>query len=1159
MKYEIYWDRVAILVGFVALGGLFGWGFFFNGELTEFGDSNLVGYVILEQGVRVSTEKMDAALVQEIQNGETQPRVIVVLEEPGFQEQEEFLENLAEEVDILDVSHTEVSPEVVEQHHQEELSRESDNAAEFIVTQKSEAQAFIAGEIKDPITLVELTKSENVAKIVLDYPVELTLDESAPMIGINTLLNFSTNLTRHGEMRSVCVIDTGIDYTHAALGSCSPVAYQLDGNTVNGSGIIESEHPYNDSLEKVWQVTMPGFDRIAIHFSNITLEPIENGVDTLDRIYVYDGLNQTVAIYKSTARDIWTPSVEGDTIYVKLISDSSVTGYGFYVDQAINGTTQTTMNWSNCSLVRGGWDTFNNDVNPIDDHGHGTHVAGIIASQDATYKGISPYSSLVAVKALDSQGSGYASDVLAGLEWCTSNAQRYNISAISMSLGCGGQSCVHYQTYCNNDVLASSINKAVGRNISVFIAAGNNGWSDGISNPSCIQNVTPVGGVNANNEMVFNRGTILDVVAPATQIMSTSLNGAWASLSGTSMATPHAAAVSVVLRDFYQKAYGITLLPDQLEALLATKGKSIIDSASSRTYHRLDVRNATKPTVEWISPSPVNSSTLVSSSVIFNVSSDVPFAVVTLEQLSLNQSYPNMTYNSTGNNNTHYWYSFTLTNISEGLRQFHFYGIDLLNQTSISEQREVWVNLSIIPLVVHVPENNSYHRQNVSLEINVTDVADLKYYVFNQSRNIVLNYTNGSMARGMLRTSFGPLGEGNYTLLINASDSEGNQIGLDEKTFKVDTMLPQITVTSLLTANKNNAFSVTFVVNETNLNTSSLRFHTNITGNWSNNTVIEAQGYTFNASQLQQEKRVYYEIFATDLAKNSNSTGLLYVDVVSPASLILSPANATVIELGSLLSYSSQVNLTGNYTTTWSFGEGIISANGSGSYEYQKTGRYDLLLNASNGSTSLSDRRVVIVNDTTHPTLGETKYLAEVHLQRDVVQLIEVNARDNSGISTISFALDGNLQNGAGCSTLNKAMSCTLQLSDLRSGAHVLNISVVDNAVVPHTLTSSYSFNVISCTDTIQNGNEAGVDCGGSCSNSCVSLEAQKSDQAQPTLTATNDAAAATPTTQTQARPVNWTGDLKEENLSSKQIVLMIVWGVIAILSLVYAIFVRRK
>ncbi|HIJ10694.1 TPA: S8 family serine peptidase, partial [Candidatus Woesearchaeota archaeon] len=237
-------------------------------------------------------------------------------------------------------------------------------------------------------------------------------------------------------------IDTGVDYTHNAFDNCDAQTFQLTGQTTLLNDLVQSEHPYGNNEETTFTIHKPGYTNIAVHFTNLTLEEINGNADTTDRIYILDGNNATIAVYKGEHSSFWTPSVAGDTMHIRLVTDGSVTRDGFVIDQVINGTTNVTMDWSSCSRVAGGWDTYHDDANPLDDHGHGTHVAGIALSQNDTYKGVAPSASVVAVKAISANGKGYASDVLAGIEYCTSNAKRLNISVISMSLACGGNSCV---------------------------------------------------------------------------------------------------------------------------------------------------------------------------------------------------------------------------------------------------------------------------------------------------------------------------------------------------------------------------------------------------------------------------------------------------------------------------------------------------------------------------------------------------------------------------------------------------------------------------------------------------------------------------------------------------------------------------------------------
>src|SRR3989338_7120208 len=127
-----------------------------------------------------------------------------------------------------------------------------------------------------------------------------------------------------------------------------------------------------------------------------------------------------------------------------------------YTHPDLGGCTNDTFLAGNCSKVIAGHDFKNNDTNPIDDQGHGTHVAGIIASTNETYRGVAPDATLVAIKVCDNTTGGNCADedIINGIDWCINNASKYNISVISMSLGGGS-----FTTYCD-DVGSESAFKA---------------------------------------------------------------------------------------------------------------------------------------------------------------------------------------------------------------------------------------------------------------------------------------------------------------------------------------------------------------------------------------------------------------------------------------------------------------------------------------------------------------------------------------------------------------------------------------------------------------------------------------------------------------------------------------------------------------------------
>jgi serine protease AprX len=118
-------------------------------------------------------------------------------------------------------------------------------------------------------------------------------------------------------------------------------------------------------------------------------------------------------------------------------------------------------------------DFVNGQTQKYDDWGHGTHVAGIIAGNGRTTFGLrtamAPRANIVALKALDGEGKGRISNIIAALDWAVANKAQYNIRVINMSLGAGV-----FESY-NTDPLTLAAKHAVDNGIVVVAAAGNMG------------------------------------------------------------------------------------------------------------------------------------------------------------------------------------------------------------------------------------------------------------------------------------------------------------------------------------------------------------------------------------------------------------------------------------------------------------------------------------------------------------------------------------------------------------------------------------------------------------------------------------------------------------------------------------------------------------
>gem|GEM_PF-1397567 len=226
------------------------------------------------------------------------------------------------------------------------------------------------------------------------------------------------------------------------------------------------------------------------------------------------------------------------------------------------------------SSYRGGKDFVNDDLDPMDDNGHGSHVAGIITA-DGVYpaaKGVAPATGIIAGKVLSASGVGYFSDVVAAIYWAVdgydgiaNNSDDFNADAISMSLG----SYSTYYGFCDNvepwvtDV-TNAISYAVNRGVIVVVAAGNSGGA-GVSIPGCISYSTTVGAVDSSDNIAdfSGIGDAVDITAPGVDLLSSWLGSNYAVASGTSMATPMVSGV-VALIKFAHPDYTVAQVQDSL-------------------------------------------------------------------------------------------------------------------------------------------------------------------------------------------------------------------------------------------------------------------------------------------------------------------------------------------------------------------------------------------------------------------------------------------------------------------------------------------------------------------------------------------------------------------------------------------------------------------
>lgn len=181
--------------------------------------------------------------------------------------------------------------------------------------------------------------------------------------------------------------------------------------------------------------------------------------------------------------------------------------------------------------------TSGRDANSLDDgNGHGTHVAGTIAAinNEVGVIGVAAGATVIPVKVLDSRGSGSYSGVIAGVDHVGANGKSGDVA--NMSLGGGASQAV------DDAVLAASAN------VLFSLAAGNDGADANNSSPARVNgtNIVTISAMDINDNFASwsNWGNPpVDYCAPGVSIKSTWKDGGYNTISGTSMAAPHAAGV----------------------------------------------------------------------------------------------------------------------------------------------------------------------------------------------------------------------------------------------------------------------------------------------------------------------------------------------------------------------------------------------------------------------------------------------------------------------------------------------------------------------------------------------------------------------------------------------------------------------------------------
>jgi subtilisin family serine protease len=316
-----------------------------------------------------------------------------------------------------------------------------------------------------------------------------------------------------------------------------------------------------------------------------------------------------------------------------------LTGDGVIVAVIDTGVDYTHLDFGSCSyseyiddscerFVRG-YDFSGMDTNPIDDQGHGSHVAGIIGS-NGNIRGIAPNAKIMPIKVLNSAGSGTTADIIKGIEFAMDPNEDgdYSDAADIISMSLGGEGTP-------DDAISQISDLAVSRGIIVVVAAGNSGpYSSTVKSPGLARSVITVGASCMDSQVgvhsycttskiatFSSRGPSFDpnsikpeVVAPGVDICSTKASGTSGStckdsshvaFSGTSMATPVVAGLIALL-----KQANPSITPVEMKSLLTNTASDLGDTIHAQGRGEVDA-------VAAYSSLEINQEILVDTSFIF--------------------------------------------------------------------------------------------------------------------------------------------------------------------------------------------------------------------------------------------------------------------------------------------------------------------------------------------------------------------------------------------------------------------------------------------------------------------------------------------------------------------------------------------------------------
>lgn len=310
-------------------------------------------------------------------------------------------------------------------------------------------------------------------------------------------------------------------------------------------------------------------------------------------------LDETIPLIGGPA--VYNQGITGKGWSVAILDTAQDTSHPFFSDRVLEELCFSSNSDYANSICPNGEDS---EIGPgaaancqVDWCNHGTHVAGIAAGNGYGGSGVAPGAGIISINVFMElkecageerciRSSVY--DRIAAMDWVLAHHDEYKIAAVNMSIG-GGQYFDQASCDADNGPEKAAIDALVAANVAVLIASGNEEYTDSLSGPGCISSAIAVGSTTKQDEIssFSNSSDMLDILAPGSDIVSSAPGEGWATMSGTSMATPHVAGAFTLLRS----AKPTASVQDIYNALV-NGGKPITDDRNGLTRSRIQLDSA---------------------------------------------------------------------------------------------------------------------------------------------------------------------------------------------------------------------------------------------------------------------------------------------------------------------------------------------------------------------------------------------------------------------------------------------------------------------------------------------------------------------------------------------------------------------------------------